>query len=117
MLEKNVENAKCFELDKLKKQEAIFLKTADNCYFINCFSPIVTLGAPNRTKLVIKERNDNKACFEKTIDACNKSIKIGGNLVYTTAQRCVKTDKIEKIIFGFFKDVEQIFLDTIKKNV
>lgn len=120
-LNEKAENVECFDLKKLGKNQAVFLKTADNCYFITYFVHIVTLGSPNITTLIIKDFAGNKSqkgkkvSFGKTIGSCDENLKIGGCFSYTTARDSVTIEAVSELMVGYFQDVEQHFLETIKK--
>lgn len=112
---------KCFDLKRLEKRQAIFLKTEENCYFITYFVPIVTLGSPDIATLIIKDFNGNKsqrgkkACFGKIIEHYDENPKVGECFSYATARDSVTTATVGEIKVGYFKDVEQLFLESIKK--
>lgn len=120
-LTEKAESVKCFDLKKLGKNQAVFLKTADNCYFITYFVPIVTLGSPDIATLIIKDFNGNKfqkgkkASFGKTIESYDENLKIGECFGYATMRDSVTTEIVSEVMVGYFQDVEWHFFETIKK--
>ncbi|MEK7522961.1 MAG: hypothetical protein AAB569_05235 [Patescibacteria group bacterium] len=123
MSEEMARNVKCFNLEKLDKNHAIFFKTGDNCYFVTYFVPIVTLFTPNAIALIIKDFSGNKfqkgkkACFGKTIESYVQDIKVGECFSYVSAKGAVTTRTVDEIVVGYFKDVERHFLETIKERL
>ena len=112
---------KYFDLKRLEKRQAIFLKTEDNCYFMTYFVPIVTLGSPDIATLIIKDFNVNrsqkgkKACFGKTIEHYDENPKVGECFSYTTARDSVTTETVVEMKIGYFKDVEHHFLESPRR--
>ena len=116
-----IEEVNSFELAGLGKNEdeAVFLKTADDCYLITHFKPF--LAKEESVKVIIKDINQNKsgmgkkAPFGKIMEFYSKNPRVGEKFVYKTADKVLATGVINQIMVGEFEDVEEHFLETIRE--
>lgn len=109
-----------FDLATLGKNEAVFLKTADNCYFISHFRTLWGVGDKNKNKVIIKDLKGNKsemgkkAPFGKIVGSYSLNPKVREKFLYKTDQMMV-TETVCEIIAGDFETIEEHFFETIKE--